>query len=333
MLFVLAGAASAASVNLTHAKAADIALTGAAGGLIDAGVVDAFTDGGNVMLLNWRASVYSGFSEVGHELTLHNADGSFAASLATFSGTAFKSFVRKHGDDIYFGLDANIYRVSYSSPSAPVAAAALGNNYDMQFDAAGNAYAVANPGWAGNHIYQVDLTGGNSHTVVVANAGTYSAVLAIDGAGDLYYGTYNFGPNDIRSFSAAQLAAASAAGAAMAFMDGAHVTDLTSGAGGMAFDAAANLVFTLNDFGSPGELCVIEAGAAYTGTQKYGRLSGVNYFTTCVDAVGDVMTYDVTGEAVYTAGGATLSVVPEPAAAMALGLGGLAALLGRRRRR
>jgi len=331
ILCVAGGAAPAASTNLTAQGAVDINLTDGAGGAIDAGVVDAFDDGGSVMLLNWRAATYNGFYETAHELTLHNADGGFVRSLATFTGTAFKSFVRKCGNDVYFGLDADIYRVSCSAPGAPVAVATLGNAYDLQFDPAGGAFAVANPGWAGNHIYAVDLTGANSHTVVVANAGAYSAELAVDSTGSIYYGTYNLGPNELRTFSAAQVAAAVAGGTALAWTDGTHLTDLASGAGGIECDADGNVVFTLNDFGNPGQLCVIESGAVYTGTYQYDRLSYANYFTTCVDAVGDVTDYGSLADAAFTAGGATLSAVPEPATALLLAAG-IAAAPRRRRR-
>ena len=331
VLLLVAGVAAAGSTNLTASKANDITLLDATGGAIGAGVVDVFDDGGNAYIINWRASTYSGYSEVAHELTLHNADGSFVRSLASFTGTAYKSFVRRSGSDVYFGLDANIYRVDYAAPSTPVVAAVLGNNYDMQFAPSGKAYAVANPTWGSNDIYSVDLTGGSSHTVVVANAGSYSAELAVNSSGDLYYGTYNFGPNEIRSFAAAQLDAAETTGAAAAWTDGTHVTDLPNGAGGMMFDAADNLVFTLNNFGGVGELCIIEAGETYVGPFAYAPLSGVNFFTTCVDALGDVTAFDSAGGAAYTAGGTVLSTVPEPTMTALLAVG-LAAVVRRRRR-
>ena len=170
-------------------------------------------------------------------------------------------------------------------------------------------------------------------SLVVANAGSYSAELAVDSAGSVYYGTYNFGPNELRKFAAAQLAGAAASGTPLAWTDGAHLTDLEFGAGGIECDEQDNVVFTLNDFGNPGLLGVIRAGAVYTGTYRYDLLSGVTYFTTGVDAVGDVMDYSSLADAAYTTGGATLSAVPEPTTTALLGAGLLAGLLRRRRTR
>jgi len=331
-LAAAAGGATAGSTNLYAPVADDIQLTDGVGSPIAAGVVDVFEDGGSEMILNLRATTYNGFYETGHELTLHNADGSFVRSLASSSGTAFKSFVCKEGADVYYGLQDDIYRVGYAG-GATGTVAAMNNHYDMRFDSTGRAFAVGNPGWAGNHIWLMDLTGGNSHTVVVQNAGVYSAELALDADDNLYYGTSGSGANELRTFTAAQINAAIGGGTALDFADGTHLTDLELDAGGIEVDDAGNVVFTMNAWGGPHRLAIIEDGASYTGTYQYDVLTSAAMFTTSVDALGDVMAYEhLAGDAAFTVGGGVLTQVPEPATA-ALLLGGLAALRRRRRRR
>ena len=109
--------------------------------------------------------------------------------------------------------------------------------------------------------------------------------------------------------------------------------DLEYGTGGIEIDEADNILFSMNSTDVKGIYAIVD-GKDYSsyGAYGYDLWSPVNFWTTCVDALGDATQYGGSIDpALLTAGGGTASMVPEPTVLGLLTFGGLALLRGGRR--
>lgn len=112
--------------------------------------------------------------------------------LASFASKPFGSFIvlAPGAESVYFGESSNgeIYRVPLDG-AAPVLADRISFNFDLAFDPSGRGFVSA-PGLAGgNSIRLLDGDPAVESREVVVRLPGYSGPVAVDAAGDLYYGT------------------------------------------------------------------------------------------------------------------------------------------------
>jgi len=155
--------------------------------------------------------------------------------------------------------------------------ATLTGNHEMVFHG-GEAYASANPAapsWGTQAtLYRLDTTmpGGapaSSHDII-ATVGGYSAGLALDADGNVYYGSYHLTSDWSSSYGTLyQFEAADVAGGGLDLLDAVVLANLPSGAADVEVDPADNVLFAMNPaFGSGTSQIAIWDG-------EYG--SGHNY--------------------------------------------------------
>jgi len=333
-------AARADSTTLEGDTAHDLTLTG--GG--NSGTVGNYTlltdaSGAPAGVLNYYELYAPDYQLLGHRVDLHDAGGAFVRTLAEDAEAGFGSFVTAHGQDVYLG------RADWKDPSNDVIARVVGglsadhgavetvmplkSNYALAIAPSGEAYAVYNDG--ANKIGCLDLAAGVEEMAI--EVGGFSAGLACDAAGNVYFGTYaaHAGGNEkILKLTAAQLAG----GAGTTLADAEIVAEMPPGQGaaGVAVDAAGNVVFATN--GAVSELAVVYAGKDYTGAaEDFDVLAGGKTWLSHVEAVGDVGLYDTLtpDNAAFVNGfNFPISYVPEPAT---MGLLAAAAAVGMMRRR
>ncbi len=341
LLLAFASPLFAASNLLNNSIANDITLTDG-GNWGYAGKVALETDAnGNLSgILNYF-DLYSGWDVVGHQLDLHDASGNFVQTLATDTNIGWASFVSTDGTDIYtgrtsLGTDTGNHVIEKVAGGGFTHVVDMLYNYDMQFDAGGNAYAVCKDTGT-NRIVKVDLTGGSYDAVADVGAGN-TAELDFDGSGNLYYVTNGLATDELIRYDAGEIDPSAPGFIVLGLADATKLTDLRYPGGGLAVDEADNVVFSENTgWGAEPErhnLCVIEAGKDYTGYGDYAYdvLSSANAWNANAETVGDVFLYDGDGDdAAFTvAYGGPIAYVPEPASLTLMGIGGLA-LLRRKR--
>ena len=288
--------------------------------------------------------------------TLKQLDGATGALVANYGAPVyqnaagdplsyFNSFVRiESPTSVWVGFttsgnaDDRIYQVDLAAPAAVwTKKATLTGVQDLAFYG-GAVYAVGNPTAAafGTDATVYRLANGapddpNAHDGI-ATLGGYTAGLAMDAAGNLYYATNGTGAEKLLRFSSAQVAAAVGAGMLTA-ADGEVLSNLVGGAYDVDVDSAGNLLFNMNGAES---LVARWSGVSGAG-QNYdivarGTAGGFHWFS-MIDVEGDCS--DLGGGTVYTGdfynpgvGGVT---VPEPGSLVLLAAGALAAIRRRRR--
>ena len=237
------------------------------------------------------------------------------AVLFDYGAPKFGSFVRLNAGKLYFGesssgtIRVHDLGLGTTSPLATV----LGN-YDLDFGG-GAGWLSANPGFAGNKIFKLDLSSGA--TTQVLGSGDYSGPVAVDAAGQLYYGATGFivGGNIYR-YSSVE------ANAGGLTLDAGHVWSPNSGNAFFDLDGSQGLYQT--DFSTVNRFNLATGAATAVGssTNSIGNLasaSGVLAVT--------VTSYGVTAA---TNQSAVFAVVPEPSSAMLFAFGVI--ILARRRK-
>ena len=161
------------------------------------------------------------------------------------------------GSEIWAGFtvpgntDDRIYRVNVAS-GVWTREALLPGNFDLAFwndsilVSGLNSTTWSDPA----SIFLLDTTGADQHRKVI-EAGGYSAGLAVDGPGNLYYGTsFSMGPNALYRWDSGAVAGVMAFPAKDTLFpdDAVKLTDLPAGAGDCVVDRSGNLVFNFNDF-------------------------------------------------------------------------------------
>ncbi len=130
--------------------------------------------------------------------------------------------------------------------------AMLPGNFDLEFwNDSLLVSGLNSPDWSDpGSIFVLDTSGRNQHRKIVITGG-YSAGVAVDQEGNLYYGTsYPADPNAIFRWDSADIAnvLGNPEASALIIGDGVKLTDLPGGANDCEVDAGGNLVFNFNDF-------------------------------------------------------------------------------------
>lgn len=278
----------------------------------------------------------------------------------------YNSFVSldPDGESVWVGfttdgnLDDRIYRVAPLGPGSWewTHRATLTGNFEMAFHDA-HAYASSNPtaptgGSFGTDasVYLLDasMPGGvpSSTHDLIALIGGYSAGLAFDDEGNLYYGSYlldaswnSYGA--LYRFPAAGVADAQGGGN-LTLTDAEKLSDLPHGASDVEVDLSGHVMFTMKQFAGPNYVAMWDG--QHTGDGDHWRAIACGSgdegnFLLFLKAWGDFTRDGVlyVGDADYLPypGVAGIRVVPEPSAMglLACGAAALPFWLRRRRRR
>lgn len=147
--------------------------------------------------------------------------------------------------------DPRIYAIDVVSGEWKLMARMAGN-YDLVFWNDSILVSGQNStDWSSpNAIFVLDTTGADQHRKIVETGG-YSSGMAVDSAGNLYYGTSTMaGPHALYSWDSADLAAVIKTPAApfLTTADAVKLSDLPLGASGCEVDESGNVVFAMNQF-------------------------------------------------------------------------------------
>lgn len=237
------------------------------------------------------------------------------ALLFDYSAPKFGSFVRLNAGKLYFGESTSgTIRVRDLGLGTTSTLATVAGNFDLDFGS-GVGWLSANPGFAGNKVFKLDLASGA--TTQVLGSADYSGPVAVDASGQLYYGATAFGAGGkIYRYSSAE---ANAGGLSL---DAGHVWSPNSGNAYFDLDASKGLYQT--DFTSVNLFNLLSATSTPVG-------SSANSIGSLASASGalavTVTSYGVTSA---TDRSAVFAVVPEPSSGLLLALGVL--VLARRRK-
>lgn len=201
-----------------------------------------------------------------------------------------------------------------------------------------------------NQIALYDLTGGNSHDVLIHATGN-SAGVAVDRHGNVYYANYNGGNTALYMWTAAQIDSVSASfgngdtgggegDLYLTYDDGTLLTLLPAGANGLNVDEGGNVFVTVNDFGGTQGLLMWNETLGFGEDDNYRFIvtnaDGSYGWFNHVEVEGDFLN----GGTLWVSSGSGLAeitylgLIPEPASAGALtGLLALGGTLLRRRPR
>jgi len=184
---------------------------------------------------------------------------------ADYPGLVFPGFLNLNpaGTEIWAGYtntgntDSRIYCIDVVSGNWKLAATMPGN-YDLEFWGDSLLVSATNSSEFGvaNGIWVLDTTGNNAHRKIIETGG-YSAGLAVDAVGNLYYGTSDMaGPFGLYRWSAVQVAAlvSNPLATPLGLADAELLSDLPMGANDVEVDAAGNLVFTMNVWGGEAQV-------------------------------------------------------------------------------
>lgn len=225
--------------------------------------------------------------------------------------------------------------------------ATLTGNVELVFYG-GEAYASANPAapsWGTEAgVYRVDTTAPGGAHDLIAHIGGYSAGLALDVLGNLYYGSFHLTADWQNSYGALyKFAAEDVAVGNLGTDDAVKLTDLPYGAADTEVDDAGLVMVALNAAGASGPNYVAAWDGQNTGSGDHyemiatGTGDNGNFFVglkTLGDFDRDGMLYINDGKwGEPYAGIAGIRVVPEPSTmVMILAAALCGALCGRRRR-
>ncbi len=109
--------------------------------------------------------------------------------LFDYGSGAYGSFVKEFGGKLYFAeSSAGSLRTYDLGTNAVSTLATVGGAYDIDFSG-GFGWVSANPGYAGNQIFKLDLSSGVTTSVLTST--DYSGPLAFGGT-SLYYGSTSY---------------------------------------------------------------------------------------------------------------------------------------------
>lgn len=151
----------------------------------------------------------------------------------------FPSFVKAHGDQLYFGESGNFNSVMEIPQTGGTAFTlfTLAGTYDCDFNGQSQLIISANPGWAGSKIYA--WWSGLTAPRLLADLQDPSGPVAVDRDDALYYGygsaDYPPAASDVVFYTATQVADAIQSGTPLSPSDGAVFAVMT-GAASFAFD-------------------------------------------------------------------------------------------------
>lgn len=219
------------------------------------------------------------------------------AVLFDYGAAKYGAFVRLNGGKLFFGESTGAMgtlRVHDLQLGTTATLAPIQNNYDLAFGA-GVGWLSANPGYAGNKIFRLDLS--NGETTEVLNSSDYSGPVAVDAGGRLYYGATAFGAGGgIYRYSSAE---ANEGGLSL---DGAHLWVANPGNAYFEMDPVLGLFQT--DFSTVNLFDVVTGAATPVGSSSdsIGNLA----------SAGGTLAVTVTDYGTYKS--AVFAVVPEPSA-------------------
>ncbi len=179
-----------------------------------------------------------------------------------YPGTVYPAFLNLNpdGTELWAGYtntgntDSRIYCIDVLTGKWKLAAT-LPGNYDMEFW--GDSLLVsANNNGLSNGIWVLDTTGNNRHRKIIETGG-YSAGLAVDASGNLYYGTSDIaGPFGLYRWSSMQVEGlvADPLATALTLADAEKLSDLPMGVNDVEVDAAGHVVFTMNVWGGQAQV-------------------------------------------------------------------------------
>ena len=292
-------------------------------------------------------------AQVGKDVNLYGADGSFVRTLTSWTDDGFGSFVRVDPSEttVWFGYTAAV-GASGTVRTIPLAAdngayadvAGMGGNFDLEFYG-GQVYASGLNGlWSGamndaTGIWLLDTSGSDQHDLVLEVGGNASG-FAFDSTGRLLAGVYSstLANTGVLGYDAAVWQGMIDADVTVLdnYLTAANAALITEAPGlyDVTVDAGDNVFFNYN--GVETGLAIIEDGKDYSsyGSNAYDLVatgdSSVTFWNwlTTLDAEGDFFAGGRTYVADFAAGG-VVGYVPEPATMALLGLAGL---LWRRKR-
>jgi hypothetical protein len=215
---------------------------------------------------------------------------------ADYNTTVFPGFVTisPDGATLWTGFttissaDDRIYSVDLTSGAWTLEAQFKGNFdlefYNSQIYVSGlNSSDYSTP----NSIYLLDTSGSNNHTKVIETGGS-SVGLAIDNQGNIYCGTANT-PYAIYRWNKTDIDNAVSGGTFLTIDDATKLADLPKSPSDLEFDAAGNLLFSYNEYGTGGAI------ARWNGTEgdgnNYEDIATSSQWLTYVHAKGDVTTH------------------------------------------
>ena len=330
----LTGAAFAALFTLpTHVSAALSAQTGYA-----AFSIYAHTTSDSIISYDWDAAAnlhymtLAGFLDVNIWRTTGSTPFNIYAAPSNFSGASVVAI----GDYVYFNdsdfSGTQFIRGYAAAAVAPVVTAfSTTPNFGL-YGHNGDLLITGTDGIFGdNQIYFSDLAGDgdllNDPALNLGTTGGGSGPLAFDLAGNLYYAP-GFSDLSIYKFTAAEVAAAIAGttlltAASHLWLDYALLYPNFMGATSLLLDAEGDLLATLTNLNGSSAL-------AEFGTGPGGAHDGSNtLILTDSGRIGELRSLN--GDIFVSSGNQIYQVVPEPAAALLLALGGTAFALRRRR--
>ena len=253
-------------------------------------------------------------------------------SAAPFAGASVVTI----GDSVYFNLgtfsSTPIDKYGPLSDHPALTQISTTANYAL-FGHSGDLFITGAVNFGPNQIFYSDLDGsGNlvsNPAVSLGTTGGGSGPLAFDAAGDLFFAP-GYSDKSIYRWSAAQVIAAIAHPTANAltltgqlWADYSALYPLQSGATSMLVEADGDVLVTVTDFTNPSVLARFDAApdGSYVGTSE----------TILIDTalLGELRTHD--GGLYISSENAIYQIVPEPAAAALLALGGAVIALRRRR--
>jgi hypothetical protein len=307
----------------------------------------------NVDLLGYDAdsSTIYGWDKTNKKLGAWNLAGTLQNDLgtlpsayqtaATDAGTSvFNSFVRMDpsGTSLWAGFtrsdnaDDRIYQVDLATGTWTQKAEAQGN-FDLAFNGS-TPYAVANSNAAGGSVtgsgaavLALDTSGANNHDLI-ADVSGFSAGLAFDSSGRLYYGQSTLSStNNLLRFDTSDIAAGTGADS-VTDSDATTLASLANGFYDVTVDDADNVLFSYSDLsnGYAGRW----DGSIGDDPNHAVLATGSEKFFTFVDGEGDITDGGTLYQTTFGDPGVTAIALPEPASAIVFAAAPLL-LLGRGR--
>lgn len=254
-------------------------------------------------------------------------DGVVKRTFYTLPAGVYGSFVRvdSAAGRVYFGESSNgtISWIDLTDPSNTVhPLTVLAGNYDFEFRNSTEAYVVA-----GTDIYVLNLSTGSS--VKIASLSGVSGAVAVDGAGNLYYGTaaaWAGSGQSLVKWTAPQVDSALANGVVLSLTDGTILAQNIGSVGGLT--VAGTQLYLTTSVVSPARVL------NYNSLEAGGVISDFALASNNWEWFSTVRYNAASGAVSINAGTAilTLTPVPEPTALVGLGLA-LAGAAARRRLR